>query len=558
MLTIERILRPLRRFDLLAPRPRLAAGAGVVLLGLLVPLLSALGGATGALGQSIPLLFLVPVLVASVAGSGAAGAAVACVAVVAWDWFFITPVHQVTIATVRDAVALLVFLLVALLVGQLATIVRRRTSEAERRANLSNALYDLSMALIARRTPLDQLSPLTERLSAAFDLEACAVLMPDQWGHWHTISAAGRLPDELRVEQNRNVAAVALQAHEHGHECRLGAVDGTRPHRDRVLRPRAGHERARFIPLRMGDRRVGVLELLLRTAESLDVEREHLLATFANGAAIALEQERLAREEQAAAVARESDRLKSALLSSVSHDLRTPLAGIKAAASSLLEEDVQWSDDDRRAFAAEINSEADRLTRLVSNLLDLSRIEAGVLRPTKDWEDVAALMDRVVTRLRPRLAAHPITCSVDEDLPLVELDAVQMEQVLTNLIENAGKYSPAGSPIIVGAHLRVQDDLSRRLRLTVQDRGPGIPLAERDRIFDKFYRLSGTPKGVSGTGMGLAIVKGLVEAHGGRVWVESAPGTGSNFVVELPIGRQVPGQVGPAQPRTAAGSASAI
>ncbi len=555
MKALERKLRRFPRFDMRVQRPRAAGGAGLVLVCMLVPLLSALDGANGPLGQSIPLLFLVPVLLASAAGGRAAGSVVACVAVVAWDWFFIPPVHRVTIATPRDAVALLVFLLVALLVSELATIVRKRTSEVVRRASLSDALYDLSMALIGRRAPLDQLSPLTARLSAAFDLEACAVLMPDQWGRWQTISASGRLPDELRAEQNRNVAAVATQVHEHGHEGWLGDVDVARARRDRVRRPRAGHERVRFIPLRVGDRPVGVLELLLHAAESVDVEREQLLATFANGAAIALEQARLASEEQAAAIARESDRLKSALLSSVSHDLRTPLAGIKAAASSLLEDDVEWSDEDRHAFAAEINAEADRLTRLVSNLLDLSRIEAGAMRPLKEWEDLAALVDRVVNRLRPHLADHPIACTVDDNLPLVDLDAVQIEQVLTNLLENAGKYAPEGSPITVTVEAHTLDDRSRRLHLTVQDRGPGIPPSERDRIFDKFYRLSGPGAGAAGTGMGLAIVKGLVEAHGGRVWVESAPDGGSRFVVELPMDRQSSGHEGLGPKQAVAGAA---
>jgi len=155
-----------------------------------------------------------------------------------------------------------------------------------------------------------------------------------------------------------------------------------------------------LLPLRAGERSVGVLQLMTSAGARVDDEREQLLRTFANGAAIAIEQARLAQEERVAAMALESDRLKTALLSSVSHDLRTPLAGIKAAATSLLQEDIQWSEQDRLAFASDIDAEADRLTRLVSNLLDLSRIEAGGLQPDREWEDVAEMIQRVVQRSR--------------------------------------------------------------------------------------------------------------------------------------------------------------
>jgi two-component system sensor histidine kinase KdpD len=343
----------------------------------------------------------------------------------------------------------------------------------------------------------------------------------------------------------------------------------------RIFRPRAGEERAQFLPLRVGAHSVGVLELVHKAGVAPDPERERLLATFANGAALALEQERLVEEERAADIARESDRLKSALLSSVSHDLRTPLAGIKAAASSLLQDDVQWGEEDRRAFIADIDAEADRLTRLVSNLLDLSRIEAGALRPQKDWEDVGELIGRVVQRLEPRLAGRAVELDVPDTLPPVRLDAVQMEQVLTNLLENAVKYSPPGSPIEVKAQVSPANtgvkegpvgrpDVAPRgvaqsvshhappagtmLLISVTDHGLGIAPSEQERVFDKFYRVASTASRASGTGMGLAIVKGLVEGHGGQVTVESVPGRGSTFTVSLPIEPVEPGP-GPGRPR---------
>jgi two-component system sensor histidine kinase KdpD len=528
------LIRVATRIELLAEHPRLATAASLGLVALLVPLLRAWGGASGVPGQSLPLFFLLPVLLASALGGRGPGIGVSFVAVVVWDWFFIPPLYRVTVASARDLLALLVFLLVASLVGQLSTLARRRTQEATRRALVSEAVYDLSMSLIARQSADDLLTPLTDRLSAVFDLVACAVLLPDSAGHWHTAASAGVLPEDLRAEQNRGVAAIVQEAHDLGQERRLAALGLGDRRIGWTRRPRGSAARARFLPLRVGSRPVGVLQFVPAGGETLDEEREHLLATLANGAAIALEQARLGREEQAAAVARESDRLKSALLSSVSHDLRTPLAGIKAAASSLLQTDVQWSDADRQTFIADIDAEADRLARLVSNLLDVSRIEAGAMRPSKEWEDAGELAERVLARLRARLEPHPTHLAVADNLPLVRLDALQIEQVLVNLLENAAKYSPPEAPIRVAVSLEAGGAGSSLLRIAVRDEGVGITLGDQQRIFATFYRVGQTSRQVPGTGMGLAIVKGLVEAHGGQVRVHSSVGHGSEFVVELP------------------------
>ena len=526
-----------RLLDLGAKHPLLATSIGLALIVLMAPLLNLLGGADGPLGPSIPLFFLAPVLLASAMGGRRAGVLVSVVAIVVWDWYFIHPLYTVTIASPRDVLALIVFLAVALLVGQLATAVRTRAEEALRRARSSEALYDLSMALIAHTNLTAVLPTLTERLRTTFDLEACAIVLPDaQGGGWRTVAVAGPLPPELRSEESKDVAAVVGFVKAEGRASGLGHVGGTagRAGHSRIFRPRAGDARAQFLPLRVGAHPVGVLELVHKAGVVHDQERERLLVTFANGAAIALEQERLGREEQAATLARESDRLKSVLLSSVSHDLRTPLAGIKAAASSLLQDDVQWSEEDRRAFITDIDSEADRLTRLVSNLLDLSRIEAGALQPQKDWEDVGELIERVLRRLEPRLAGHVVLRDIPGGLPPVRLDAVQIEQVMTNSLENAAKYSPPATPITVAVGM-IESQGKRALRVTVSDQGVGIPPVEQERVFDKFYRVTGASRYASGTGMGLAIVKGLVAGHGGHVAVFSAPGEGSTFTVDLPI-----------------------
>jgi two-component system sensor histidine kinase KdpD len=532
-------------YELAARRPWLGTTVGLVLVGALVPILSAAGGSSGALGPSIPLFFLVPMLLASTLGGRVAGVIVSVAAIFCWDWFFIPPVHTVTIYYPRDLLALVIFLLDAILTGQLATVARRRAEEAIQRARTSEALYDLSVALIGSHDLARVLPVLTERLRQTFDLEASAILLhPPGRAAWKAGAVSGILPIDLDIERSRNVAGILSWVSTTGQTCSLNDTDR------RIGPGGSGERRAEFWPLRVGERVVGVLELVFKRGTAMDAQRDRLLATLVNGAAIALEQDRLFHEEQEAALARESDRLKSALLSSVSHDLRTPLAGIKAATSSLLQTDVDWSEDDRRTFLTDIDAEADRLSRLVSNLLDLSRIEAGAIVPSKDWEDIGELMERVVHRIQEREPAHHIVVEVAPGLAPVRVDAVHVEQALTNLIENAAKYSPAGSPIEVKGQ---PSGGARAIEIAVTDHGVGIPPEEQTRIFDKFYRVAGTRRRVQGTGMGLAIVKGLIEANGGRVTVESEPGHGSTFRIILPVPEEATGVV--PRPGTEAASA---
>ena len=223
---------------------------------------------------------------------------------------------------------------------------------------------------------------------------------------------------------------------------------------------------------------------------------------------------------------RELDRAKSALLSAVSHELRTPLAGIKGYVSSLLADDVEWDEATRREFLTIISQEADRLHRLVSNLLDMSRLEAGTLTIRRDVYHLGDIVARVLRSLSQD--RHPIVVDIPPDLPPVHVDAARVEVVLRNLLENALKYSPPGRPVYVRASL--QGDM---VAVRVEDEGPGIPPEHRERIFDRFYRVPGVRAG--GAGLGLAICKGFVEAHGGRIWVEESPQGGAAFVFTLPV-----------------------
>jgi two-component system sensor histidine kinase KdpD len=228
-------------------------------------------------------------------------------------------------------------------------------------------------------------------------------------------------------------------------------------------------------------------------------------------------------------VLEESDRVKSALLSAVSHDLRTPLASIKTAVTTLLLPDTSLQPADRRELLGAINHEVDRLNRLVGNLLDLTRIEAGVLRPALDWYDAHEMLDTVLPRIQSSVGAHSLTVDLQDDIPPIQIDLLRIEELLVNLVENASKYTPAGTPIEL--RIRYADDT---LCLAVVDHGHGVPKRQRAQIFSNFYRGQVHSDRHPGTGLGLAICRGIAEAHNGTVTVEETPGGGATFAVRLP------------------------
>lgn len=242
------------------------------------------------------------------------------------------------------------------------------------------------------------------------------------------------------------------------------------------------------------------------------------------------ERDRLRERATEAEVLRQADELKTALLGAVSHDLRTPLASIIASAGSLRQPDVVWTDAEEESFLSDIEGEARRLARIVANLLDLSRMESGTLRPERGWYDLAALVDDVLGRLRTVTRDHPVHVSVSDDMPPVPLDYVEVDQVISNLIENAVRHTPGGTEIWIAVE-RAEGDAV----VTVSDRGPGIPEAELPRLFDPFVRAAQRKGGPGGVGLGLAIARGLVEAHGGRITAGNRADGGATFRFTLPL-----------------------
>jgi two-component system sensor histidine kinase KdpD len=254
----------------------------------------------------------------------------------------------------------------------------------------------------------------------------------------------------------------------------------------------------------------------------------HLLETFVNQVALALERARLAEESQQAQVRAETERMRNAILSSVSHDLRTPLSTITGAASTLLEGGERLPRASRLDLVRSIYEEAHRLDRLLKNLLDMMRLEGGALQLKKDWHPFDEIVGSALTRLERRLRDHRVHIQVPADLPLIQVDAVLIEQVIINLLENAVKYAPLHSSIDLSASTR-----DGALLFEIADRGPGLPPGDEQRIFDKFYRVASSQEG--GVGLGLTICRGIIEAHGGQIWAENRPGGGAVFRFSLPL-----------------------
>jgi two-component system sensor histidine kinase KdpD len=275
---------------------------------------------------------------------------------------------------------------------------------------------------------------------------------------------------------------------------------------------------------------VGVLGIKAPEKEGpLTPDQRHLLEAFASQAALAIERAQLAEQAQHARLLQETEKLQTALLNMISHDLRTPLVSIIGALSGLQEKDVELDEATRSGLVENARTEAERLNRLVGNLLSMTRIEAGALRVTLELTDIQDVIGVALEQVRDRLPDSRVVVQVPDDLPLVSVDFVLIVQVLVNLLDNAIRYSAADASIEIAAHLA-----GTFLEIEVRDRGMGIPRQDLRRVFDKFYRVQ-RPESVSGTGLGLAICKGIVEAHGGFIAAENRPGGGTIFTFALPL-----------------------
>ena len=480
------------------------------------------------------------------------------VAFASFDYFLVPPYYTFTIARFEEWLALIVFLTTAIITGQLASALRQRAEQASRRARETSILYELVRATNSEEDLERQLSVIAHAVVDVFSswgVRDCAILLPDAGGKLILQASALQADGQVKLSSDEEATAAWVMAQDQTvelHDVSLAPQLSTSSAPRAIVRSTKTTQQLRrymrMIPLKRGQKVVGVVCLLIEDdprlfahEKSLGIDRERsnpgtaFFWTFLDQAASVIERARLRQESLQIELLKRTDALRAALLSSVSHDLRTPLSSIKAAASSLLQEDVQWDEEARRSFALAIEHEADRLNRLVGNLLDMSRIEAGALKPEKEWYPVDELIHDVLGHMQPVLQGRIVQTHLPDDLPPVELDYLEMDQVLTNLIENAVRYTPPESPIEVSA--QIEGD---QMVISVADRGPGIPQADKERVFDKFYRVLGTQRnatGITGSGLGLAVSKGLVEAHGGHIWVEDREGGGSIFRFTLPVGK---------------------
>lgn len=486
-----------------SPRRRLTPPEWALTLGL--PVISV--GATTLFGlgltalvalQNLSMLFLAAVLLSAViAGRGSALLA-AGLSFLAYNFFFIEPTGTLTVAQPQEVLSLVIFIAVALAAGQLAARLREQANLARQQARQSQALLDFSRKLSGAHGQDSVLDAIASHLNTSLG-RAALVLTPDDTGE--LVLAAAWPPDQLLDATEMTAARWAFDKKEPA-----GFLTGTLP-----------QVRYLFRPIVSAQRLLGVAGLVMGPRDiPLAVDEERTWMALLDQAAIAMDRARLNRESALASVAREGEKVQAALLSSLSHDLRTPLASITGAVTTLRQLGTKIPTATRDDLLLAIEEESGRLNRFVANLFDMTRIEAGIMKARREPVDLVVVIDAATvraTRLHPDLA---VELSLEADLPRAMGDAALLEQVLFNLLDNARKYGGAGQPVAIFA--KAED---RAVTLSVTDQGKGIAEADLEKIFDKFYRRARGDGRPAGTGLGLSIARGLMTAMGGSIKVTS-------------------------------------
>lgn len=464
----------------------------------------------------LEILYLLAVMVAAARLGRGPAIFAAALGVAAYDVLFVPPYFRFAVADARYFLTFGMMFGVGFVISELTTRLRRQERGALAREERTAALYAFSRDL--DRAPVGDVPSrereavadvITRRASDVFAARTF-VYGVDESG---SLALASAFPSGAAFDPKE--LAVVQWCFEHGRPAGRGT--DTLPGSTYTS-----------TPLVSGGKTVGVLALELASHEPLGAEPREFLLAFARQSALALERIRLAEEARRSQVRANTEAMRSSLLSAVSHDLRTPLASITGAATSL-RDDAQLPESTRGELVASICDEAERLERLVANLLDMTRLESGALVLKKDWVPVEEVVGSALTRLEARLGERPIHIDLPDDLPLVSVDPVLFEQLFVNVFENAAKYTPAGSAIdIRGRHQGAQ------VVIEVSDRGPGVPAGSEEHIFEKFSR--GSHAGISGAGLGLAISRAIAQAHGGSMTARRrTDASGSTFSISLPV-----------------------
>ncbi|MGH2733506.1 MAG: ATP-binding protein [Actinomycetota bacterium] len=438
-----------------------------------------IGLAAGMNATAVAGIFVLAVVAAALLAGLGGGLVASASSFVSLNYFFTPPRGTFEVEKTEDLVALFVFLVVSLVVSGLLSSLLTERLRAEGRELQLEHLYGLAQSLIAGAAPEVTLKEMAESLVEVFGFARAEVRVPEEGAEM--------------------VAAVA---------------------------GKGGRHPPAVVPIGRG---LGSVAVYLKDPGVLAGETASLVEAFVSQAALALERARLDGEARRARLESEASEIRAALFSAVTHDLKTPLSTIKAAITSLLDANARLGPEDVANLLEMILLETNRLNRLLGNLLDLARIQAGALEPRTVAADVAEILGAVLERLRPVLAGRPLDVAIAEGLPEVAADVIQLDQVLSNLLENAARFSSEGSPIRVSANRE-----GGYIELRVSDRGAGIPPEERERVFEPFYHKDrGQTRG--GSGLGLAIARAIVVAHGGRIWIEPTPGGGTTLALSLPV-----------------------
>jgi two-component system sensor histidine kinase KdpD len=472
--------------------------------------------------QAIALIYLLGVVVLGVFVGRGPTLLAATLSALLWDFFFLKPVHTLRISHFEDVMLFGMYFVVALVLGQLTARIRAQERAERQGQERATALYLLTRE-VAEAGSVDQmLEKVIGRMGLMLDAQV-AVLLPDA-------------VNSLRLRRQPHPASTLAVSDADFAAAEWVFANGRAAGRFTDERPRSD---ALYEPLSSGGGAVGVIGLRFDQQPPPASHQWQLIEAASQQIATALDQHRLREVSEQTQLLAESERLGKTLLNSISHEIRTPIAAITSAVGELLENPETGLHGSQRGMLGEIQEATDRLNRLVGNVLEITRLESGRLKPRAEWCDVSDLVHVGVKETQKQLSRHTVVVEVAAGLPLARMDYVLMEQALTNLLSNAAHHTPPGTPVEVSA--RVADGV---LLLAVADRGPGFPEGAIPRLFDKFYRGPAAPTG--GTGLGLSLVKGFVEAQGGRVTAENRAGGGAVFTISLPLG-QAPAIPAPAK-----------
>jgi two-component system sensor histidine kinase KdpD len=462
---------------------------------------------------TVSVTYLLLVLLVAATSRLAVAVVTSIAAMLSLNFFFLPPVGTFTIADPHNWVALFAFLVVSLVASHLSAVARARTDEAVGRRNELARLFDLSRDVLMVTESREALAALARAISRRFDLEFVAIAVPRE-GEWDVYPAGAR-----SIELDKRQLASAYAAAQ------------TTLEFDAYARTYAGHRTmtvngdvVRLVPLRLGTKPIGVLAASGRPVEA------GTLDTLAGVVAIAIERAHLLEERQAGELTRQSEQLKTALLASLGHDLRTPLTAIRIAANNIKAPEL--GADDRVEQSDVILSEVERLTRLFQNLLEMGRIDAGAITTECRWTHPSEIVAAARDQVEQTVQNHKLEVTIEPDTP-VRLDPRLTATALAHLLENAAQYSPDGGAIQVSGRVGQEG-----LTFQVSDHGAGIAAAGLPHLFERFYRGGAAKSRTSGTGMGLWIVRGLLAAANGQVWAENRPDGGAQFTMTVPAEMQ--------------------